>query len=238
MSKDLNNEFNQYINELTPDLWNRIEPALEPKTKVTKFNKKTIYKYSGLIAACICLAVMIPVFINQSRSNDKDAVEAPKMMTAQRESADSEPNDNRSYKAEASGTEDYSAEDYSTDESIYDDGYANLNTEDAQTETYVTPCDPEISEMDGTDSYTDNGVSTAKEQDTEQQDVKITDIIKDSNTGIVYYVATNDTEVIYLYTNEVVFVVGKEYTVFTENTSETRDSYPVYRVLSSEEKAK
>ena len=220
MSKDLNNEFKQYMDEVTPDLWNRIEPALKPKTKVTKFNKKAIYKYSGLVAACLCLAVIIPVLLNLSRSADKGAAEAPDKMTA--------PGDD------------------SAEESDYDTDYAGLRADKAQTEAYTAPCEPENVETDDADSYADNSVIAEKAQDTEQQNImmteqqniKITDIIQDDSTGRIYYMATGNEDIIYLYTDEVVFTVGKEYTVFTENTGETRDSYPVYHVVSSEEKTK
>ena len=65
MNKDLENEYRQLMTESVPDLWDRIEAQLEleqQKAPKTGFWKR--YKTWGIaVAACLCLAVTVPVML-------------------------------------------------------------------------------------------------------------------------------------------------------------------------------
>lgn len=77
MSKQLKEEYKKLKQQEIPDLWNRIETALPEKNlsiyseqnneitkikKVTIFTgKKAMYYYGGILVACVCVFVMIPI---------------------------------------------------------------------------------------------------------------------------------------------------------------------------------
>ena len=65
MNKDLENEYRQLMMESVPDLWDRIEAELEPKQqKEPKAGFWRRYRTWGIaVAACLCLAVMVPVML-------------------------------------------------------------------------------------------------------------------------------------------------------------------------------
>ena len=75
MSRKLESEYKNLVFQDVPDLWSRIEANLEPKQqpnnivnensnkKVVSFKKR--YKAWGTVAAaCACVAIALPVFIN------------------------------------------------------------------------------------------------------------------------------------------------------------------------------
>lgn len=82
MSKNLEEELKAYVEEIKPDLWNRIESQLPEsqntgkdtsikvfpqQQKQDKVVKKPIHffkKYGGMIAACVAIAVLAPIFAN------------------------------------------------------------------------------------------------------------------------------------------------------------------------------
>lgn len=70
MNKNFEKEYRKKIQEEVPDLWYRIEEGLIEKNaevELSKYSAKAkkimIYKYSSLAAACICLAIILPVLI-------------------------------------------------------------------------------------------------------------------------------------------------------------------------------
>lgn len=68
MSKDLEKEYRALVNSEAPDLWARIEVGLEEKT-VRSHPEKSIKRkwhfkmWAGLAAACVCVALSIPVIM-------------------------------------------------------------------------------------------------------------------------------------------------------------------------------
>lgn len=98
MSKDLKNEYEALLESDIPDLWSRIEPRLHEKhvetqnviqtkihdehimpSDVSQYQKnqkkqgvtKKIYFYSGIVAACLCLAIAIPAIVRFADSGAK-----------------------------------------------------------------------------------------------------------------------------------------------------------------------
>ena len=77
MNKNLEKEYINQIQNDVPDLWSRIEAGLEEKTLVTQGQnvkkqrkKRTFFIGGGIMAAGLCMAVAIPVFI---RTIDKNS---------------------------------------------------------------------------------------------------------------------------------------------------------------------
>ena len=69
MSKDFEQAYKKSAQAEAPDLWDRIEAGLNAKSVPEKKKKTLIFKrYSGVIAAAVCVAVIIPaaVLIRQS----------------------------------------------------------------------------------------------------------------------------------------------------------------------------
>lgn len=78
MNKNFEEEYKKSAIDDTPDLWNRIEAGIDAKTNSsTKVNpaskeRKVVpfyKKYQGLLAACICLIVVIPAAIIGLKAN-------------------------------------------------------------------------------------------------------------------------------------------------------------------------
>lgn len=78
MSKDLKEEYEHMLDSRMPDLWDRIEPQLhEKKTEKKRINRsKRIYLYSGMVAACLCLAIAIPAIIRTRDTGMKNGAGA------------------------------------------------------------------------------------------------------------------------------------------------------------------
>ena len=104
MNKIFENEYRNKIQDETPDLWSRIEEGLIEKKvekKVFEFpakiDRSKILKFSGFMAACICLAIILPVFIfTESNYSDKssETIESAEKSVEMNEfeaSADEEP---------------------------------------------------------------------------------------------------------------------------------------------------
>ena len=75
MSRNLEKEYKELINEEMPDLWGRIEAGLEPKQAGIK--KKNLWKKYGswgiaAAAACLCLAVTVPYLFEEIQSEQSD----------------------------------------------------------------------------------------------------------------------------------------------------------------------
>ncbi|MBR3397067.1 MAG: hypothetical protein IKG70_04360 [Lachnospiraceae bacterium] len=69
--KDLNQEYKNMIEADVPDLWDRIEASLPDNSEVIKPSKTRIRKFyymSGIAAACICAAIIIPLVTMQQRA--------------------------------------------------------------------------------------------------------------------------------------------------------------------------
>ena len=69
--KDLNQEYKDMIEADVPDLWDRIEASLPDNSVETKPSKTRIRKFyymSGIAAACICAAIIIPLVTMQQRA--------------------------------------------------------------------------------------------------------------------------------------------------------------------------
>ncbi|MBQ6603783.1 MAG: hypothetical protein IJH99_10335 [Eubacterium sp.] len=65
MSKSLEKEYRQMMNEDLPDLWDRISDSLpEKKTK-----RISPFKIAGPIAAAVCAAIIIPAVISSGRDS-------------------------------------------------------------------------------------------------------------------------------------------------------------------------
>lgn len=77
MNKDLEKEYKELMTEDVPDLWGRIEAGLEPKQPVSK--KVSFWRKSRVwgaaIAACVCVAISVPVIYSQLRSNNMSTSE-------------------------------------------------------------------------------------------------------------------------------------------------------------------
>ncbi len=73
MSKVFEDEYKQLAQDDFPDLWDRIEAGLSEKTvesaPAPKIKTVSFRKYAGLIAACLCAAVVIPAAVNIGKSN-------------------------------------------------------------------------------------------------------------------------------------------------------------------------
>lgn len=89
MSKDLKEEYEHMLDSGMPDLWDRIEPQLhEKKTEKKGINRsKRIYLYSGMAAACLCLAIAIPAII-RTRDNGMQNSTGSYMMADETASAE------------------------------------------------------------------------------------------------------------------------------------------------------
>lgn len=71
MSKDLNKEYTDMIQSELPDLWERISASLPEKEIKTEPKKKTkIYRFGILAAACVCVAIIIPVVVMNGRQKN------------------------------------------------------------------------------------------------------------------------------------------------------------------------
>ena len=78
MSKNLEQEYRAYTDQSTPDLWGRIEAALPEKQPVISEKQKrsdrrklSVIRWSGLIAAGVCLALLIPALVHLNRTGRK-----------------------------------------------------------------------------------------------------------------------------------------------------------------------
>lgn len=70
MSRNLEKEYKELMKEEMPDLWGRIEAGLEPKQ--TGIKKKNLWRKYGpwgitATAACLCLAVTVPFFLDGNK---------------------------------------------------------------------------------------------------------------------------------------------------------------------------
>ena len=73
MSKDFEQAYKEAAQMEAPDLWDRIEAGLQNKSvpeknvilekKDRKKYSRKIFNYSGLIAAAVCVAVIIPAAV-------------------------------------------------------------------------------------------------------------------------------------------------------------------------------
>lgn len=89
MSKNLEEEYKEYIQMETPDLWDRIERELsfreQPASeKVTKKRKKNIRKwttYGSLAAAALVVTVVLP-FLNGGMKSEETSADMSVMDTA------------------------------------------------------------------------------------------------------------------------------------------------------------
>lgn len=78
MSKNLEQEYRAYTDQSAPDLWGRIEAALPEKQPVisekqrrSDRRKLSVIRWSGLIAAGVCLAILIPAIVHLNRTGNK-----------------------------------------------------------------------------------------------------------------------------------------------------------------------
>lgn len=65
MERDFEREFRELKQNEIPDLWNRIEAGLSEKNDFVKENTKKPYawrKWGTLIAACVCVVIILPAF--------------------------------------------------------------------------------------------------------------------------------------------------------------------------------
>lgn len=69
--KDLKKEYEEMILPDIPDLWDRIEAALpmeeETPAPIKPFKKAKIYRWSTVIAACLCVFIILPVALMGGR---------------------------------------------------------------------------------------------------------------------------------------------------------------------------
>ena len=85
MSRNLEKEYKEMMEEEMPDLWGRIEAGLEPKQ--TGLQKKSLWKKYGpwgmaAVAACLCLAVIVPVMLNNGVNFSNEADDMQNMAIA------------------------------------------------------------------------------------------------------------------------------------------------------------
>lgn len=150
MNNNFEKEYRKKIQEEAPDLWNRIEEGLADKKadkQVLEFHNKTkrnkIIKFSSFAAACICLAIVLPVFIfTEKNYSDKissteniESVEKPSTIfefeaAAEEESEVAEAATEESESASEEMSEETSAEEASVTETknmkVTIQGYAQL----------------------------------------------------------------------------------------------------------------
>ena len=79
MNKDLKKEYQEFITEDVPDLWDKIEAGLEPRKSDVKTSFLKSYHIWGMAAAaCLCVAVTVPVLFgwvsNNSSSKSDSAI--------------------------------------------------------------------------------------------------------------------------------------------------------------------
>lgn len=68
MSKNLEMEYREQIQNDVPDLWDRIEAGLEEKKSPKKERKRNYAIGGGILVAGICVAVGLPAFFNNMNS--------------------------------------------------------------------------------------------------------------------------------------------------------------------------
>ncbi len=97
MSKNFELEYKAYIEEIKPDLWNKIAGQLPERSQITEEDKELAevvsfptkekteekivqmptkrkwHKYSGIIAACLCVAILVPVYVTNREQMQKDS---------------------------------------------------------------------------------------------------------------------------------------------------------------------
>lgn len=97
MSKNFELEYKAYIDEIKPDLWNKIAGQLPERNQITEEDKEIAevvsfptkekseekivqmptkrkwHKYSGIIAACLCVAILVPVYVTNREQMQKDS---------------------------------------------------------------------------------------------------------------------------------------------------------------------
>ena len=184
MNKDLEKEYKELMTEDVPDLWERIEAGLEPKQTTTK--KVSFWRnnraWGAAVAACICLAVSVPVIfgqfmnnkMNTNTSENAGATNDMMIQAPQAEMADG-----------AGWYENAAAENYSPAEDDYLEdtnngaGYEAGTTVDEDAKTVIT-CTvkaevTEVSEEENGMTYTVKVVESDYEGFSEQDIVKLYD---------------------------------------------------------------
>lgn len=97
MSKNFELEYKAYIDEIKPDLWNKIAGQLPERSQITEDDKAVAelvsfpttknaeekvvqmpakrkwYRYSGIVAACLCVAILVPVYVTNREQMRKDS---------------------------------------------------------------------------------------------------------------------------------------------------------------------
>lgn len=81
MSKDLEKEYKELIDSDAPDLWTRIEAGIDEKN-VSGYKKKALKRFhygvwGTALAACLCVAVAVPVMMQVSKGQINDMTAAP-----------------------------------------------------------------------------------------------------------------------------------------------------------------
>lgn len=93
MSKNFEEDYREYIEKIKPDLWNKIaeqlpereqiredahaamEPSVEHQQKIISFSKKKkMTTLAGVAAACLCAAILIPVYVNNREEMQKNSL--------------------------------------------------------------------------------------------------------------------------------------------------------------------
>ncbi len=196
MSKDLEKEYKALMDSEVPDLWARIESGLDEKPvcsyqKNIDRKKQSIKMWAGLVAACVCIVLSIPVMIRH-------------LLVGGTKSYTTKPNDNIINMECAPMAAEYIAEEAAgdispaalTDDSnnVVDDTNAALtsgNTEDGL--NTVTSDDATMESNVIVSNEASNYYDTSVVEETTEQEgnsftvtVQILDIDVRRNNGIVY----------------------------------------------------
>lgn len=223
MNKNFDEEYKKYISEDTPDLWNRIESSLHDKKKESMITEKQrqsdrkkviVLKYSGFIAAAVCLAIIIPAYLlnRDSKTNSSH-------------------NDDRMMAEVAYDTYDTTEADYSTEM------FATTSSED-------TGCDDSVEEGTVCDSdgfmnaAEDEGDTLISAESTDQEVIMISVTVTKMVEEGMYECTTEDidavTTSIYIISEVQILEQGVNYTVELAYTSDMYKDLNIYQLITIE----
>lgn len=241
--KEFEDRYIEYSKNDAPDLWARIEAGLpecsnkdEDKTKVkqTKAKQFKWYRYAPLVAACVCLVIIIPALKGILFGAKKDSA-----------------------KEEVAYDSSCSVGDMTTEESVgaagednymYADGsYSDAKTESADSDslpledvmeneecTNDSVEEPAVPEIDREEVSVDTAGSEMEKVSVEKWVVTVVESCREEGFEDRYYLCKSEEvekeDSIYIKSDEIL-LIGQSYTVVIELLRETLNDLPVYRFI-------
>lgn len=216
MSKSLEKEYRQMMNEDLPDLWDRISNSLPEK----KPKRISPFKIAGPIAAAVCAAIIIPAVISSGRDSKSASY-------ASEQAAETAYNDKRTQEAEAEA-EGYAYNDaaetaeaaaaeaeeeayYITDETAVSDGekkagdtvrvFESVYLYDIVQDETASPLLVYTAKTDADDIYnsgTEGILTIVVNEETENPETVISTLSSGSATADIYGVTDEDGRIYYV----------------------------------------